>query len=102
MTITPARPARTEASAFGRAVALSCRECGERVELGPKYVCELCFGPLEVAYDFGSVTRADIERGPNSIWRYAPLLPVPVDVAAKPNLNPGGTRLVRAGNLAGE
>jgi threonine synthase len=102
MTIAPAHPARTETSAFGRAVALSCRECGERTELGPTYVCESCFGPLEVAYDFGSVTRADIERGPNSIWRYAPLLPVPADVAAKPNLNPGGTRLVRAENLARE
>jgi len=102
MTIAPTLPARTEASAFGRAVALCCRECGERVELGPKYVCESCFGPLEVAYDFGTVTRADIERGPNSIWRYAPLLPVPADVADKPNLNPGGTRLVRAENLARE
>jgi threonine synthase len=102
MTIAPTLPARTEASAFGRAVALSCRECGERVELGPKYVCEFCFGPLEVAYDFGTVTRAEIERGPNSIWRYAPLLPVPADVAARPNLNPGGTRLVRAENLARE
>ncbi|HZU57115.1 MAG TPA: threonine synthase [Actinocrinis sp.] len=102
MTITPTLPARTESAAFGRAVALSCRECGERVELGPRYVCESCFGPLEVAYDFGTVTRADIERGPNSIWRYAPLLPVPADVASRPNLNPGSTRLVNARNLARE
>jgi threonine synthase len=102
MTITPTLPARTESAAFGRAVALSCRECGERVELGPRYVCESCFGPLEVAYDFGALTRADIERGPNSIWRYAPLLPVPADVASRPNLNPGGTRLVNARNLARE
>ncbi|MGH3417133.1 MAG: threonine synthase [Actinocrinis sp.] len=101
MTIAPAHRARTAAD-FGRAVALSCRECGERTELGPKYVCESCFGPLEIAYDFGTVTRADIERGPNSVWRYAPLLPVPADVADKPNLNPGGTRLVRAGNLGRE
>ncbi|HZP50666.1 threonine synthase [Actinocrinis sp.] len=102
MTITPTLPTRTESAAFGRAVALSCRECGERVELGPRYVCESCFGPLEVAYDFGAVTRADIERGPNSIWRYAPLLPVPADVASRPNLNPGSTRLVNARNLARE
>jgi threonine synthase len=91
------------ATAFGAAVALSCRECGERVEIGPKYVCEFCFGPLEIAYDFsGGVTRAEIERGPNSIWRYAPLLPVPADVAEHPNLQPGGTRLVKADNLARE
>ena len=87
---------------FGRAVALSCRECGERAPLGPDYVCPECFGPLEIAYEFGSVTRADIERGPNSIWRYAPLLPVPADVATRRNLHPGYTRLVRAESLARE
>lgn len=98
----PATPA-----SFGPAVALSCRECGARVPLGPQYVCVECFGPLEVAYDFHAagrapITRELIESGPASIWRYAPLLPVPADVADKPNLNPGWTRLVRAENLARE
>jgi threonine synthase len=90
--------------AFGAAVALSCRECGTRVPLGPEYVCGSCFGPLEVAYDWSArpVTRAGIERGPDSIWRYAALLPVSADVASRPNLNPGGTRLVRADRLARE
>ncbi len=46
--------------------------------------------------------RERIEAGPNSIWRYAPLLPVPADVASKPNLNPGLTPLVKAHRLAGE
>jgi threonine synthase len=59
-----------------------------------------CFGPLEVAYDFGTVTRAQIEAGPMSMWRYAPLLPVAAWVADEPNLNPGMTKLVRADNLA--
>jgi threonine synthase len=96
-------PVSAAGNAFGAAVALSCRECGERVELGPEYVCRSCFGPLEVAYDWPRpVTRAEIERGPNSIWRYAPLLPVSPDVASRPNLNPGGTRLVKADNLARE
>jgi threonine synthase len=74
------------------------------VELGPEYVCRSCFGPLEIAYDWSErpVTRADIERGPNSIWRYAPLLPVGAGVADRPNLNPGCTRLVKADNLARE
>jgi threonine synthase len=111
MTIAPAPasttfgavpPTAAGSCAFGRASALSCRECGERSAIGPRYVCESCFGPLEIAYDFGSVTRADIERGPHSIWRYAPLLPVAADVASRPNLNPGGTRLVRAANLGRE
>ncbi|MBR7836578.1 threonine synthase [Actinospica durhamensis] len=95
------------ASSFGPAVALSCRECGARVPLGPQYVCVECFGPLEIAYDFTApgrapITRELIESGPASIWRYAPLLPVPADVASKPNLNPGWTRLVRAENLGRE
>ncbi|GAA2216377.1 threonine synthase [Nonomuraea monospora] len=84
---------------FGPAVALSCRECGARYPLGPSFACQECFGPLEAAYDFGDVTRAQIESGPANIWRYRSLLPVPADVASKPNMNPGWTKLVKAGNL---
>ncbi|MEU7894415.1 threonine synthase [Nonomuraea sp. NPDC049152] len=84
---------------FGPAVALSCRECGARYDLGPSFACLECFGPLEVAYSFGSVSRADIEAGPANIWRYRSLLPVPVDVASKQNMNPGWTKLVKADNL---
>ncbi|MET7764397.1 threonine synthase [Streptomyces sp. NPDC005393] len=91
---------------FGPAVALSCRECGERFDLGPIFACEACFGPLEVAYDLPSGDpeglRRQIETGPDNIWRYAPLLPVPADVAATPSLNPGFTQLVKADNLARE
>ncbi|GLV73021.1 threonine synthase [Streptomyces hygroscopicus subsp. hygroscopicus] len=85
---------------------MSCRECGERFELGPVFACEVCFGPLEVAYELPSGDpeglRRRIEAGPNSIWRYAPLLPVPADVADLPSLNPGFTQLVKADNLARE
>ncbi|MEV4439270.1 threonine synthase [Streptomyces sp. NPDC049577] len=91
---------------FGPAVALSCRECGERFGLGPVFACASCFGPLEVAYELPAgdpeALRRRIEAGPANIWRYAPLLPVPADVAEKPNLGPGLTRLVEAGNLARE
>lgn len=91
---------------LGPASALSCRECGERFELGPIFACELCFGPLEIAYDLPvgdpEGLRKRIEAGPANIWRYAPLLPVPEDVAGKPNLNPGWTKLVQADNLARE
>jgi threonine synthase len=88
--------------AFGSARALSCRECGHELPLGPHYACPECFGPLEIAYDFGTVTRAQIEAGPRNIWRYQPLLPVPTDIAQSPNTEPGYTRLLRAGNLGGE
>ncbi|MFD4718674.1 threonine synthase [Streptomyces sp. NPDC058423] len=91
---------------LGPASGLSCRECGERFALGPIFACEACFGPLEVAYDLPSgdpeALRKRIESGPENIWRYALLLPVPADVASKPNLNPGFTKLVQADNLARE
>ncbi|MFD1825727.1 MULTISPECIES: threonine synthase [Mumia] len=79
-----------------------CRACGAHQELGPHYACLECFGPLEVAYDFPAITREQIEAGPKSIWRYQPLLPVPADIAAIPNTDPGFTRLVKADNLARE
>ncbi len=86
---------------FGRAVGLVCRECAAAYPLGARYACEQCFGPLEVAYDVGAVTRAEIEAGPQSIWRYAPLLPVSTDPALRPvDLSPGWTRLHRADRLA--
>ncbi len=88
--------------AFGPATHLACRECGHRTELGPHYACTECFGPLEVGYEFGRVTREQIEAGPRSIWRYRSLLPVPDDVATFPNTDPGFTRLVKADNLARE
>ncbi len=90
------------AGAFGNAVALACRACGARQPLGPFFACTECFGPLEVAYDFPALSRADVEAGPRTIWRYAPLLPVPADIATLPGTDPGCTRLVRANNLARE
>ena len=90
---------------LGPAVALSCRECGHRIDLGPYYACTECFGPLEVAYEFalsGEALRQQIEAGPDNIWRWAPLLPVPAGVAGTRNMNPGNTKLIRADNLARE
>jgi threonine synthase len=86
--------------ALGPARALTCRECGASIDLGPFYVCDQCFGPLEISYDFGAVSREQIESGPRNIWRYRGLLPVPADVAETPNTEPGCTRLVRADQLA--
>jgi threonine synthase len=87
---------------LGNATGLSCRECGSRYDLGPLYACAECFGPLEVCYDFPRLTRKDIEDGPQNMWRYAPLLPVPRDIAKRPTTEPGWTRLVRADSLARE
>jgi threonine synthase len=63
-----------------RLKGLKCRECGRQTPIEPIHVCEFCFGPLEVEYDYEVlheiVTRESIERGPLSIWRYQDLLPV--------------------------
>jgi threonine synthase len=61
------------------AQALQCKECRETYPLDARYACDRCFGPLEVAYDFGGLdpaeTRRRIQAGPQSIWRYADFLP---------------------------
>jgi len=96
----PAPAPGVRAGAFGNATHLVCRECGASTALGPFYACTECFGPLEVGYKFPAMTRERIEAGPRSIWRYAPLLPVPADIATFRSTDPGFTRLVDARNLA--
>jgi threonine synthase len=99
---TTSPPAAKTPSGFGYASGLSCRECGHACELGPQVACAECFGPLEISYDLPRLTREMIEAGPPSMWRYASLLPVPPDIAARPNTDPGWTRLIRADRLARE
>jgi threonine synthase len=96
-TTSPDRP--VTAGRFGPAKGLTCRECGAQYEIGARYACDECFGPVEVAYEFGTVTRDQIKAGPKSMWRYAPLLPVPADIADTRQLDAGFTHLVRADNL---
>lgn len=99
MTLTAAQETGTSYD-LGPARALTCRECGHQVPLAAEFACPRCFGPLEVAYDFPNVTRASIEAGPKSIWRYKDLLPVPSTVTEHPNTEPGLTRLIQADRLA--
>ena len=108
MTLTASGPSSTASGTaapsldLGPATALACRACGHRLALAAEFACPECFGPLEVAYDFGRITREQIERGPKSIWRYKDLLPVPTTVESFPNTDPGFTRLVRADRLGAE
>jgi threonine synthase len=82
--------------------ALKCKECGERYPLDARYVCDFCFGPLEVAYDFSDLDadelRRKIQGGPLSIWRYADFLPF--ETRPQTALAAGMTPLVRADRLA--
>ena len=74
------------------AEALKCKECREEYELGASYVCERCFGPLEVSYDHSALDdpaelRRKIQAGPPSIWRYVglpALRPPPADRRSTP------------------
>jgi threonine synthase len=83
---------------------LRCRECGRAYPAEALHVCEYCFGPLEVAYDYEAIaaatSRASVAAGPASIWRYATLLPAENDGAV--DLGAGFTPLVRADRLAAE
>ena len=81
--MTSAPPA---ARLLGSATGLSCRECGSQYEIGPFYACSACFGPLEVSYEFPAITRESIQAGPQNIWRYQDLLPVPTHVRETKNL----------------
>ncbi len=80
---------------------LRCRECGATYAAGPRYVCEQCFGPLEVVYDYAALARQPlrqtIETGVPSMWRYEPLLPV--RRVPEIDLEPGYTPLLPAGRL---
>jgi threonine synthase len=84
--------------------ALRCKECKTEYPLDARYVCEQCFGPLEVRYaSRAGLDPAEIKRriqaGPYSIWRYADFLPVEHPHSA---LGAGWTPLVRADRLADE
>src|SRR5471030_3249250 len=60
--------------------ALQCKECEHQYPAKAIHVCEFCFGPLEVVYDYEAIkkriSRASIEKGPHSLWRYWDFLPV--------------------------
>lgn len=83
---------------------LRCKECGRDYPAEPIYVCDYCFGPLEVAYDYDSaqksISREKIKDGPLTIWRYDDLLPVGRERAV--DIGAGMTPLVRATNLGKE
>ena len=70
MTQAIDRPITRQSATFSN---LKCRECGATYDLTAKHVCEECFGPLEVAYDYDAirrqVSRESIAAGPNSIWQ---------------------------------
>lgn len=83
---------------------LRCRECGQQYPVQPLHVCETCFGPLEVTYDYARIravlTHKLIESRPRNLWRYRELLPVEGEPEAGPNS--GFTPLLHAHRLGAE
>jgi threonine synthase len=92
---------------------LECKECKAEYPLEALYVCERCFGPLEVAYDHSRLgrdvgeLRRRIQGGPQNIWRYADFLPLAGGppgpsgrLASRVGLPAGCTPLIRADRLA--
>ena len=91
--------------------ALRCKECGTEYEAEARYVCERCFGPLEVTYrhrpidDVGAARRR-IQGGPQNVWRYAEFLPLDaqpgpsIRLTSRTGLPAGCTPLIRADRLA--
>ena len=84
-----------------KVLGLKCRECEREYPKEPLHVCEFCFGPLEVHYNYEtiqkSISRRSIEQGPDSLWRYIDLLPI--DGEPTDGLKSGFTPLIRAKNL---
>jgi threonine synthase len=84
------------------AYELRCRECGKTYPNTPLSMCGECFSPLEVQCDLEAAragfTRARIADGPDSMWRYQALLPVPDDYV--PTVPAGWTPLMKAPRLA--
>ena len=80
---------------------MRCRECGREFPVEPLNVCDYCFGPLEISYDYASIARSvsrkSIEKGPLSMWRYHDFLPVEAEDAV--DMGTGMTPLIKAKNL---
>jgi len=97
-------PLRGPVEKLSNVQSLRCKECGRDYPQEPIYVCDYCFGPLEVAYDYDeiakNISRDKIQDGPLTIWRYDQLLPASRDNAI--NIGAGMTPLLKADNLGKE
>lgn len=81
---------------------MRCRSCGREYAVQAINVCDFCFGPLEIVYDYDAIarvlTKERIKAGPPTLWRYADLLPV--DATNAIDIGAGFTPLIRSKNLA--
>ena len=88
---------------MGNVYSLKCRECGKEYEPQFRYICEECFGPLDVIYEFHSNIKRETftSRKEKTYWRYFELLPI-ANKDNIVNLHAGLTPLQKADRLAKE
>ena len=88
-----------------RVIGMRCRECGTEYPVQATHVCEMCFGPLDVVYDYDAIRKRishrSIAAGPPSMWRYRDLLPLEDEVPVV-TLGEGFTPLIHAERLGAE
>jgi len=77
---------------------LRCRECKKEYDSTFKYICDECFGPLDVHYHFPSITKDTFTSREQTYWRYFELLPI-VDKSNIVSISAGMTPLVKAEKL---
>ena len=77
---------------------LQCRECKKEYESTFKYICDECFGPLDVHYDYPTLTKDSFTNREQTYWRYFELLPI-IDKSNIVSINAGMTPLVKAEKL---
>jgi threonine synthase len=78
--------------------SLQCRECKKEYDTAFKYICEDCFGPLDVKYDFPSISKDTFSNREHTYWRYFELLPIE-DKSNIISINAGMTPLIKADKL---
>jgi threonine synthase len=84
---------------FGmRKIFLQCRECKKEYDPTFKYICDECFGPLDVHYNFPPITKDVFTNREQTYWRYFEMLPI-IDKSNIVSINAGMTPLVRAEKL---
>ena len=82
-------------------ISLQCRECKKEFDPTFKYICEDCFGPLDVKYNFPSVSKDTFANREHTYWRYFELLPIQ-DKSNIVSIDAGMTPLIKAEKLGKE
>ena len=78
--------------------SLQCRECKKEYETAFKYICEDCFGPLDVKYNFPNISKEAFSHREHTYWRYFELLPIE-DKSNIVSVGAGMTPLLKADKL---